>query len=128
MCQAERIQLVPKAGHKVVVEWDKDIWRPEVGQLQAILYGNCQLMPELPLVEVCREAQFASAVAAFAMCRVRNILMHSDSNGFQGQAGIAHGTNKEEHLQSAVWLLPERDATPAGPPDTANPSLSVCLA
>ena len=71
--QAERIQLVPKTGHKVIVEWDKDIWRPEVGQLQAVLNSDCQLMPELPLVEVCRGANFFLAVAALTMCRVRNI-------------------------------------------------------
>ena len=78
MCQAERVQLVPKAGHKVVVEWDQDIWRPEVGQLQAVLYGDCQLMPELSLVEICKGAYFASAVTAFAMRRTSNILIYSD--------------------------------------------------
>ena len=119
---------MPKAGHEVSIEWDEDIWRPEVGQLQAVLYGNCQLMPELPLVEVCRGSHFASTVAAFAMCLVSNTLIYSDLNAFQAQARIAHATNKEEHLQSAVWLLPERDVTPADPPDTANPSLCVCLA
>ena len=54
---------MPKAGHEVSVEWDQDIWRPEFGQLQAVLYGDCQLMPELPLVEVYREARLSSELS-----------------------------------------------------------------
>jgi hypothetical protein len=44
-----------KARKELGVERDEHIGSPEVGHLQALLYGNSKLMPELPLVEVCMQ-------------------------------------------------------------------------
>lgn len=53
--QPQGVELIGKARHKFGVEGDEDIRSLKVGQLQALLYSDRQLVPELPLVMVCRQ-------------------------------------------------------------------------